>query len=225
MSSSATDPIYDDIRAAILSGEFVPGMPLRQDEIAKRFGVSKIPVREALRRLEVDNLVIFERNKGASVRQYTEAEVLQLLDIRIALECRALELAAPNMIETDFRALRQLLDDYAKRTDPAEWGAMNAKFHHILYEPCGNPQLIKMIDDLQGKLGQFLRVLVSTASGLERPMREHEGILDACQRRETSAAVQILRQHVESTQKEVAAFLRRGGQLQTKNSLSERENQ
>lgn len=211
MPSSAADPIYDDIRAAILSGEITPGAPLRQDEIAKRFGVSKIPVREALRRLEVDNLVVFERNKGASVRHYSETEVLQLLDIRIALECRALELAVPNMIATDFIDMRQLLDDYAKRTDPAEWGAMNAKFHQMLYEPCGNPQLMKMIDDLHGKLGQFLRLLVSTASGLERPMREHDDILEACERGDTQVAVQAMRQHIEATQKEVAAFLRRGG--------------
>lgn len=211
MPSSAADPIYDEIRVAILSGEIAPGAPLRQDEIAKRFGVSKIPVREALRRLEIDNLVIFERNKGASVRHYSETEVLQLLDIRIALECRALELAVPNMIATDFSDMRQLLDDYANSTDPAEWGVMNAKFHHMLYEPCGNPQLMKMIGDLQGKLGQFLRLLVSTASGLERPMREHDEILEACARGDTRTAVQILRQHIEATQKEVAAFLRRGG--------------
>ncbi|MBU3000925.1 GntR family transcriptional regulator [Roseovarius nubinhibens] len=211
MPSSAADPIYDDIRAAILSGDIAPGAPLRQDEIAKRFGVSKIPVREALRRLEVDNLVVFERNKGATVRHYSETEVLQLLDIRIALECRALELAVPHMITTDFSDMRQLLRDYANRTDPAEWGAMNAKFHHMLYEPCGNPQLMKMIDDLQGKLGQFLRLLVSTASGLERPMREHDEILEACERGDTQTAVRTLRHHIEATQKEVAAFLRRGG--------------
>lgn len=211
MPSSAADPIYDDIRAAILSGEIAPGAPLRQDEIAKRFGVSKIPVREALRRLEIDNLVVFERNKGASVRHYSETEVLQLLDIRIALECRALELAVPNMIATDFRDMRQLLEQYASRTDPAEWGAMNARFHHMLYEPCGNPQLMKMIGDLQGKLGQFLRLLVSTASGLERPMREHDDILEACERGDIQTAVQVLREHIETTQKEVAAFLRRGG--------------
>ena len=107
--------------------------------------------------------------------------------------------------------MRQLLRDYANRTDPAEWGAMNAKFHHMLYEPCGNPQLMKMIDDLQGKLGQFLRLLVSTASGLERPMREHDEILEACERGDTQTAVRTLRQHIEATQKEVAAFLRRGG--------------
>ncbi len=210
MTLSAADPIYDELRTQILSGTIKPGTPLRQDEIAKRFGVSKIPVREALRRLEVDQLVVFERNKGAAVRGYSESEILQLLDIRIALECRALELAIPNMIESDFRDMRKLLSDYARRTQVAEWSDANLRFHQMLYEPCGNTQLLLMINDLQAKLGQYLRLLVSTASGLERPMREHDEILDACERGDINTAVDKLRKHIEVTQKEVAAFLRRG---------------
>lgn len=210
MPASAADPIYYDVRAMILSGAIEPGSPLRQDEIAKRFGVSKIPVREALRRLEVEKLVTFEKNKGATVRQFSEKEILQLLDIRVALECRALELAIPNMIDSDFRDMRTLLADYAQRTEVAEWSALNVKFHHMLYEPCGNPPLLAMINDLQDRLGQYLRLLVSTASGLERPMREHDDILDACEQRDVETAITVLRQHIEATQKEVAAFLRRG---------------
>ncbi len=211
MTDAAADPVYKDIRAAILAGELQPGAPLRQDEIAKKFGISKIPVREALRRLEVENLVTFERNKGATVRQYSEGEVLQLLDIRIALECRALELAIPNMIASDFSDMRTHLTDYAQRTEVAQWSEMNRRFHHMLYEPSGNQPLLNMINDVEARLGQFLRVLVSTASGLERPMREHNDILMACEAGDIKTAVAALRQHIETTQKEVAAFLRRGG--------------
>nr|WP_306265597.1 GntR family transcriptional regulator [Pararhizobium sp. IMCC3301] len=210
MTSNAADPIYEDLRALILSGKVKSGSPLRQDEIAKRFGVSKIPVREALQRLEVENLVTFERNKGATVRHYTVTEILQLMDIRIALECRALELAVPHMIDADLREMRKLLSDYAQRTEAAEWSDMNAKFHHMLYEPCGNAQLLRMINDLQEKLGQYLRLLVSEATGLERPMREHDEILDACENEDAATAVHKLRDHIQTTQKEVAAFLRRG---------------
>ncbi|MEM7731679.1 MAG: GntR family transcriptional regulator [Pseudomonadota bacterium] len=209
MSSSAADPIYEDLKCQILSGKLTSGQRLRQDQIAKQFGVSKIPVREALNRLEVDNLVVLERNKGAAVRRYSETEILQLLDIRIALECHALELAIPNMIGSDFRDMRDLLDDYAKCSEISEWSSMNRRFHHMLCEPSGNAQIISMIDDLQAKLGQYLRVLLSQAVGLERPMREHGAILDACERGDSSVAVEALRNHIETTQKEVAAFLRR----------------
>lgn len=209
MTVSAADPIYTHLRSQIVSGAFAAGAPLRQDDIAKQFGVSKIPVREALRRLEVENLVVFERNKGAVVRGFSEAEILDLLDIRIALECRALELAIPNMIDSDFYSMHTLLKEYAAQTEVAEWSNMNRRFHAMLYEPCGNPQLLNMITDLQEKLGQYLRVLVSAASGLDRPMREHTNILTACEHGNTEKAVKLLRQHIEVTQKEVAAFLRR----------------
>ncbi|WP_127600511.1 GntR family transcriptional regulator [Nitratireductor alexandrii] len=209
-ATSASDPIYADIKARILSGRLPPATPLRQDEIARSHGVSKIPVREALRRLEVENLVVFEKNKGATVRFYTETEILQLLDIRIALECRALELAVPNMIAADFRETQALLRDYAQKVEVSEWSRLNVQFHQMLYEPCGNRQLLAMIDDLQQKLGQYLRLLVTEATGLERPMREHQDILSACMAGDVDAAVAALRAHIEATKKEVAAFLRRG---------------
>lgn len=172
-----------DLKQKILSGFLKFGLPVRQDDIAQDHNVSKIPVREALRRLETEGLVIFERNKRASVRHFTETEVLQLLDIRIALECGALELAVENMIDADFRDMRALLDAYANTAEIPEWSKMNARFHMMLYEPCGNPQLLNMINDLQQKLDKYLRLLVTEASGLERPMREYDEILAAFLRR------------------------------------------
>jgi len=208
-AASAADPIYENLRAQILTGGLAAGAPLRQDDIAKKHGVSKIPVREALQRLEVENLVVFRRNKGATVKQFSEIEILQLLDIRLALECRALELAVPNMIESDFTKMQALLNDYAKKTKVSQWSKLNSDFHDMLYEPCGNPQLKSMIADLQDRLGQYLRLLVTEASGLERPMREHQEILTACETGDLAKAVGTLRIHIEATQKEVAAFLRR----------------
>lgn len=210
-NASAADPIYRTLKDGILSGALAVEEPLRQDEIAKTHGVSKIPVREALQRLEVEGLVTFRKNKGATVRRMSEAEILQLLDIRVALECRALELAVPNMIDGDFRELADLLEVYAKDASIVRWSEMNLRFHNMLYEPCGNPVLLSMITALQQKLGPYLRLLVTEASGAERPNHEHAAILTACQSADTPAAVDQLRQHIETTKKEVAAFLRRNG--------------
>lgn len=209
--ASAADPIYRTLKDSILSGALAAEEPLRQDEIARTHGVSKIPVREALRRLEVEGLVTFRKNRGATVRRMSEAEILQLLDIRVALECRALELAVENMIDADFREMAALLDGDTCDASIVEWSEMNRRFHHMLYEPCGNPVLLSMITDLQQKLGPYLRLLVTEASGAERPHREHSAILQACQRSDTPKAAELLRQHIETTKKEVAAFLRRSG--------------
>lgn len=206
---SAAEPIYDALKAQILSGEFPGEMPLRQDNIAARYNVSKIPVREALRRLENEGLVIFRPRRGAFVRKMTDPEVLHLMDIRVALECRALELSIPNMIDADSKAIHKLLDDYSKRTEVSEWSELNRQFHQSLYEPCGNTELLDMVSDIQQKLGRHLRLLVTEISGLERPMREHAQILAASENGAIEDAVRLMRDHIETTKKEVAARLRR----------------
>ncbi|MGH1482237.1 MAG: GntR family transcriptional regulator [Geminicoccales bacterium] len=204
-----SDPIYVELKERILTGEIPGDTPLRQDDLAAQFGVSKIPVREALRRLEAEGLVTFRARRGAAVRKFSETDILQLMDIRVALECRALELAIPNMISTDFTVAGDLLNDYAAGANLAAWSDMNLRFHGVLYEPCGNPELMNMISGLQQKLGKFLRLLVTEASGLERPIREHAEILAACEQGDVDRAVSTLKTHIGTTKKEVAAFMRR----------------
>ena len=203
------EPIYEALKAAILAGELAPGEPLRQDEIARQHGVSKIPVREALLRLEVDGFVLFRKNKGATVREVAPSEVLDLMDIRVGLECRALELAVPQMAKSDLDRAHAILQDYSARATPAEWSSLNVRFHQALYEPCGNAALLTMIADLRARLGPFVRILVSETTGFERPAQEHQDILDACSAGDATRAVRLLREHIETTRKETAALMRR----------------
>jgi DNA-binding GntR family transcriptional regulator len=207
--ASAADPIYSDLKEKIVAGELQGGSPLRQDDIAQAHGVSKIPVREALRRLEIEGLVEFRQQRGAIVRKLSAPEILQMIDIRLALECRALELAIPNMIPTDLEQARAVLDEYAGETLVERWSDLNLQFHHMIYEPCGNKQLITMITDLEQRMGPYMRLRVTEASGLERPMKEHHEILEACAKEDGEEAVRVLRKHIETTQKEVAAYMRR----------------
>lgn len=202
-------PIYESLKAAILSGQLAPGEPLRQDEIARQHGVSKIPVREALLRLEVDGFVLFRKNKGATVREISPSEVLDLMDIRVALECRALELSIPQMAKSDLDRARAILREYSKGASLAEWSSLNVRFHQALYEPCGNASLLQMIADLRARLGPFVRLLVTETSGFERPVQEHQDILDACAAGDAGLAIRLLRDHIETTRKETAALMRR----------------
>ena len=203
------EPIYNALKAAIMAGELTPGEPLRQDEIARSHGVSKIPVREALLRLEVDGFVIFRKNKGATVRELTTHEILNLMDIRVALECKALELAIPHMVGSDFLAADRILGEYGQSTGIPAWSDLNIRFHQALYDPCDNPVLLQMIGDLQARIGPVTRLLVSETSGLERPHQEHLAILQACKAGDVEGAVSLMRQHIETTKKETAARLRR----------------
>lgn len=206
---STTAPIYDQLKAAIVSGDLQPGEPLRQDEIARLHGVSKIPVREALLRLQVDGFVVFRKNRGASVRGLSSNEVLHLLDIRVALECKALELSIPRMAQSDIEAAARILEKWPNEADSLAWSDMNLRFHRTLYEPCENGQLLQMISDLQQRMGPFARLVVTQVSGIKRPHEEHQAILDACANGEVDHAVALLRDHIGTTKKETAAQLRR----------------
>ena len=89
---------------------------------------------------------------------------------------------------------------------------MNQRFHHLLYEPCGNMQLLEMIAEVQRKMGPTIRLLVTETTGLTRPQAEHRDILSACEANNVALGVELLKQHIETTKKETAAMLRRRDQ-------------
>ncbi|WP_022951669.1 GntR family transcriptional regulator [Leucothrix mucor] len=211
-STSLSKPIYDALKEDIITGKLAAGKPLRQDEIAKEHGVSKVPVREALLKLESDGFVVFRKNCGATVRELSIAEILHLMDIRVALECKALELAIPNLIQADLVEAKRILDEYTDEDSLSYWSKMNQRFHHLLYEPCGNVQLLEMIAEVQRKMGPTIRLLVTETTGLTRPQAEHRDILSACEANNVALGVELLKQHIETTKKETAAMLRRRDQ-------------
>ncbi|MDC0737990.1 GntR family transcriptional regulator [Cognatishimia sp. SS12] len=209
VAQSAAAPIYRALKASILASDLPAGRALRQSEIAKQFGVSKVPVREALQKLEAEGFVLLLPNKGAFVREVPAEEVLDLLDIRAALESQAVENAVPQMIETDLQALQANLKAYSEAPDIPAWSQLNLEFHRMLCEPCGNTQLMLMLEDIQLRIGPFLRLTVTEASGMERPRRDHDLIVQACLSGNAKEAAALVRRHIQETKKEVAAFMRR----------------
>ena len=210
----ASDQVYLNLRQQILNGDINPGTALRQDDIAAQNDVSKIPVREALRRLQMEGLVDFVPRKGATVRQIDLNDVLELLDIRLALECRALELSVPSFIDSDIESAWDIHDTYKREVNPENWSNLNREFHHCLLEPCDNRHLMSLLADVEQRMGLLMRYRVTEASGLKRPIKEHGLILDACEQRNIDLAVTLLHKHIETTQKEVAAYYRRKNQQQ-----------
>lgn len=209
MTRAAADPIYERLKRAILSGELPPDAPLRQDEIARLHGVSKIPVREALLRLEIDGYVLMRRNRGAKVRGLSPAEILNIMDIRVALESAALRMAVPRMAASDLIEARRLAEEHAAAEDLSLQSALNLRFHQNLYAPSDNPELLRMISGLHHRIGPYLQLEVTRASGNARPPNEHHAILAACEAQDAEQAVALLRRHIETTKRETGARLRR----------------
>lgn len=200
--------IRNTLRAEILSGELPGGAALRQDALAERFQASRIPVREALRQLEAEGLVLHQLNRGAVVARMNVEQLCELLDIRVALECHAARLAVPNMVERDFEAMDRILDAYQASTDLSEWAEYNRRFHLALSAPANNRRLRRLIEEYCLNTDRYTHVAMSQATGKERPQQDHRRIVEACRRRDVQAVVALLEEHIMETRREILATAR-----------------
>ncbi|THF61865.1 GntR family transcriptional regulator [Pseudothauera nasutitermitis] len=196
--SSTSDQIADALRRAIADGLLPAGAMLRQDDIAARFEVSKIPVREALKRLEAEGLVRFNPHRGAVVASLSAAALAEYLEIRALLEGHAAALAAPRITDEQLAEARARLDDFACATEPARRGALNWAFHAALYQAAERPLLVEEIRALHHKVERYVAAAVERHADTEMPKTrgEHEAILAAFTRRDADAAACLTRAHV-----------------------------
>lgn len=206
---SAADEVADLLRQEIVQGRLQPGVALRQDELAARYGKSRIPVREALRALQAEGLVSYSVNRGAVVAEVSPEEVLEMLEVRIALETHALKLAIPKMIPDEIAAARALLSDYDKAGAPEEWSDMNAKFHEAICAPCECERLMDSIRENYLHFNRYARISVSGLVGKEDPQKDHYRLLELCEEGNVGAAVKLLEQHIRGTQKLLRAEIRK----------------
>ena len=121
VAPSASEVISKYLRESIISGQFAEDEPIRQDDIARVFNVSKIPVREALKRLEAEGLVQFQRNKGAVVTRISEPELAQIFEVRVLLEVQAIRLAVPRMTQAQIDQATAICDEFIGDDDIGRW--------------------------------------------------------------------------------------------------------
>lgn len=190
--------IAESLRMRILNGSLAPGLQIRQEAVAEQFGVSRVPVREALRQLEAEGLIRSELYRGAFVTSRTLDEVLEMLDIRIGLELRALKLALPNMTAATLHQAKAILARYDASARPQDWRDLNLAFHLCLYQPCNRTRLVKMIEDVVLGTDVFLRTYISATMGRHDPQAEHRRLLEACAT-DHALALKLLEEHIENT--------------------------
>jgi DNA-binding GntR family transcriptional regulator len=211
-SPSAPQALHQTIREVlrneILSGKLQAGHQLRQDALAERFQASRIPVREALRQLESEGLVVHHLNRGAVVAGMNVQQICELLDIRVALECHAARLAVPNMVERDFEAMERILEAYAASDVVADWAEYNRQFHLALSAPANNGRLRRLIEEYCLNTDRYTHVAMSEATGRDKPMEDHYALLAACRARDVARVVALLEEHIDHTRRELLATAR-----------------
>jgi DNA-binding GntR family transcriptional regulator len=206
---SSPDVILDRLRDEILSGSRAAGSPLRQDHIAQQFGISHIPVREALRRLEAEGLAVIRPRRGAAVAELSAAEIEELNDMRVALEPSALRLAIPRMTKETLARAARVLDRIDR--EPARWGALNTEFHSILYEPAQRPRLLATIRSLHQNVERYLHQELNVMDNLKESQREHRELLDYVSRGDVEAACGLICKHIAEPGHELVAHLEAAG--------------
>jgi DNA-binding GntR family transcriptional regulator len=176
---------YARIRQRILDGTFAPGHRLVLDALARDFGISPVPVREALRRLEAEGWIIYKPNVGAQVAPIDEGRWEQEMRVLAVLEGNATALAAPYLHRSDFLRLNQLND--AMRTalndgDMVEFSALNRRWHFSIYERCPNTYLLELIEETYERLGALRRTVFTYVPERTREsLAEHKQIRDLLQ--------------------------------------------
>ncbi|MCP2167807.1 GntR family transcriptional regulator [Goodfellowiella coeruleoviolacea] len=192
---SRTAHVLETIKAAILNGRFKPGTALVENELAGQFGVSKTPVREALKALEGSGLVVIRPYTGTTVREVTEQDALAIYDMRLLLEPEAVRRSVN--AGSDFAEAEHALERAALAEDASTRSTANRDFHRGLYAGCGNPLLVQTLDGLRDQTA-----LVSASSWARTPSwaeeaREHAAILDQVRAGNAEAAATLVRHHIE----------------------------
>jgi DNA-binding GntR family transcriptional regulator len=205
---SSPEMVAEVLRDAILRGVLRSGQVLRQDDIAAQFGVSRIPVREALRQLEGQGLVTFRAHRSITVSELSVEELREICEIRVALETAAIRMAIPHLTEDVLDRAGEILNETDREDEVVgHWSENNWRFHATLYEPAHRPHLLAMIQSLHNNVDRYLRLHVSLLNYRRRGQQEHWQILAACRRRDIPEAERLLAEHIKSVGDLLSTYL------------------
>jgi DNA-binding GntR family transcriptional regulator len=202
--------VAEDLRRRIVDGEFKAGFQLRQDALASEFGVSRIPVREALMQLEAEGLVKIHPHRGAIVSELSTEEVQELFELRALLEPRLLEASAPHLTEADYDKLNRILQEYSaelRANHVRRWGELNTEFHRLLYQHARQPRAQAIVANLLQDCDRHTRLQLSLTDGMRRAEIEHAELLRLCSNGKVTAACALLKTHIEDVGKSLRTYL------------------
>ena len=202
--------IGDQIRQDILNGAYASGAQLRQDMLAAAFGVSRIPVREALFQLEAEGFVQIEPHKGAIVTSLSPAEVEDVFALRSLLEPRLLRASIGGLTQEDLAGLDAIQSEFnaaIKSRDTGRWGTLNARLHLAMYARAGLPRTLSIVTGLLQTSERYTRIQLATKAAWQRAQAEHAELVELCRAGNAEAACALLVQHIAAVQQDLAAIL------------------
>lgn len=199
--ATTAQQVYVEIRDGILSGRYPPGERLREEKLASALGVSRSPIREALRQLQSDGLIVFAPNRGAHVAMWSEQDVDEVLHLRSLIEGYAARLAARKLSPELLRKLTDLADEMERAGEGPTPGVdrvatLNAEFHRIIVQASDNARLVSLMNQVLGVPVEYRAYARHSQTQMARSFAHHRELVRAFETRDEEYASMMMRVHV-----------------------------
>jgi len=195
------DVVFTTLRQAILRGELKPGERLMEIQLAKKLGVSRTPIREAIRKLELEGLVLTIPRRGAEVAEITEKNMQDVLEVRKSLEALATELACERITGKDIEELKKKNVEFKESLstkDVTKIAEADVGFHDIIFEATDNQRLIQLLSNLREQMYRFRVEYLKNESWYPQLITEHEALIHHLESRQKDEAMQIMSKHIDN---------------------------
>ena len=195
------DVVFNTLRKAILRGNLEPGERLREIHLADKLGVSRTPIREAIRKLELEGLVVMIPRKGAVVAEITEKSLRDVLEVRRALEALAVRLACEKILDAEVEELKVAAERFEEALEPGDVTAFaeaDVRFHDIIYRATDNQRLIQLLYNLREQMYRYRVEYLKREDAHETLLEEHQAIIETIEKRDVAKAVEAVRTHIDN---------------------------
>jgi len=203
--------VFESLREAIIQGRLRPGERLMEAQLAEELGVSRTPVREAIRKLELEGFVAMLPRKGAYVAGISLKDIVDVFEIRAALEVLAAGLAAERITEEELDQMERYLLKAAEASSDADLGTfveVDTGFHELIYKASRNQRLFQIVTLLQEQVQRFRTVSLSQPGRQKDAIHEHRQIIDAIAERNVELAQALAKEHIENAEQSMLQSLK-----------------
>jgi len=210
--------IFTTLREAIIMGELKPGQRLMEVQLAEKMGVSRTPVREAIRKLELEGLVNMIPRKGAHVARLSIKDIIDVLEVRASLDGLATALAAERITDDELRELKHVLtqfENYVEKDNLSNIIKKDVEFHDVIYRASKNDRLIQIVNNLREQVYRFRVIYLKDFSSTKEVIKEHMEIYEATMEKDPVAAREAAKSHIRNQEMMIINAIRKNDLEQT----------
>lgn len=198
------DFVYEEIRKKIISGEYKPNENLTEIFLSNSLNVSRNTIKKALIKLENENLIVLEKNKGARVKSFTLQEVLDYLEVRLALEILIITKVVQEITEEQLLKLSEVMENMKKcfeENNLVKYSENNQIFHKIIYDSCSNKVAVKSVEVIKSQLNRYKLKTILIPGRKNQSINEHISIVEALKERDVEKSQEMIKNHIENIAK------------------------